>query len=143
MLDRVDAKELSGRKPMKGSHGEIVAAILVDSEQPTKIGERVEGMGVIETLLVFAVAAFHLAVVPRGIRPDKLVTNALVCKCRFKQRRDIAFAVGEAVGKLKAIISLHTFNLDSAVSEPSDGFQDEVRRGVGTLLRVSPKKTKP
>jgi len=93
MLDRVDAKELSGRKPMKGSHGDVVAAILVDSELPTKIGERVEGMGVIETLLIFAVAAFHLAVVPRGIRSDKLVTDTFGSQRSFKQRLDIAIAI--------------------------------------------------
>ena len=63
MLDIVCAKELTGREPAKGSHREIVAAILVRSSLPTIIREREEGMGIVETLLILAVASFHLAVV--------------------------------------------------------------------------------
>ena len=44
MLDSVGTKELTRREPVKGSHREIVAAILVGSELPTKIGERVKGV---------------------------------------------------------------------------------------------------
>ena len=39
-----------------------------------EIGKREETVCVVETLLVFAVAAFHLAVVMRRIRADELVT---------------------------------------------------------------------
>ena len=93
MLDSVDAKELTRRKPAERSHGKIVAPILVGSELPTKIGERVEGMGIIETLLIFAVAALHLAIVPWGVRPDKLVTDTFGSQRSFKQRLDIAIAI--------------------------------------------------
>ena len=93
MLDSVDAKELTRRKPAEGSHGKIVASILVGSELPTKIVQRVEGVGIVETLLVFAMAAFHLAVMPWGVRPDKLVTDAFGCQHNFKQCLDIALAV--------------------------------------------------
>ena len=75
MLDSMGTKELKGREPAKRPHGEIVTAILVGSELPTKIGERIEGVGVVEAFLVFTVAAFHLAVMPWCVRPDKLVAN--------------------------------------------------------------------
>ena len=82
---------------MKRSHREVVAVILVDSKLPTKIGEREKGMGIVEMLLILAMAAFYLAVVHWCVRPDELVMNAQIGKCRFKQRRDIALAVGKAV----------------------------------------------
>ena len=93
MLDSVVAKELTRRKPAEGSHGTIVASILVGSELPTKIGERVEDMGIVETLLVFAMAAFHLAVVPRRIGADELMAYPFGSQGRFKQGWYIAFTV--------------------------------------------------
>ena len=73
-------KELAGREPVKGSHGKAIAAILVGSELPTKIGEREEGMGVVKTFLVFTVATLYFAVMPWRVRPDELVTNAFACQ---------------------------------------------------------------
>ena len=93
ILDSIGTKELTGREPVKGSHREIVAAILVGSELPTKIHEREEGMGVVETLLILAVAALHLAVMPWRVRSNQFVMNAVACKRRFEQGRDIALAV--------------------------------------------------
>ena len=93
ILDSIGTKELTGREPVKGSHREIVAAILVGSELPTKIHEREEGMSVVETLLILAVAALHLAVMPWRVRSNQFVMNAVACKRRFEQGRDIALAV--------------------------------------------------
>ena len=93
MLDSEGTKELTRREPAKRPHGEIVTAILVGSELPTKIGERIEGMGIVEAFLVFTVAAFHLAVMPWGVRSNELVTNPRAGQRRFKQGRDIALAV--------------------------------------------------
>ena len=120
MLDSMDTKELAGREPVKRAHGKAVAAILVGSELPTKIGERVEGMGVVETFLVFAVAAFHLAVVPWGVRADQLVTDAFAGQRCFKQSRNIALAVREAVGKLKAVVCLNALDLNPLPFVPKD-----------------------
>lgn len=61
---------------MKRSHREVVAVILVGSSLLTKIGVCKEGMDVVKTLLVFTVAALHLAVVHWCVRPDELVMNA-------------------------------------------------------------------
>ena len=51
----------------------MVAVPLVGSELPTKVVKRVEGMLVVEAFLVFAVAAFDLAIVPRREDLDELV----------------------------------------------------------------------
>ena len=136
-------KELAGREPVQWSHGEAVAAILVGSELPTKIDEREEGMGVVETLLILTVAAFHLAVVSWGIRSNQLVTNAFACKRSFEQRRDIALAVGKPVGKLKTVVCLNTLDLDPTPLIPKDGSLYKIGRGIGTLLRVGTKEAKP
>lgn len=53
---------------MEGTRQKSVAVSLVGSSLPTKVGERVEGMLVVEELLVFSVAAFHLAVVTGYVR---------------------------------------------------------------------------
>ena len=45
------------------------------SELPSKVGERIEVVGVVESLLVFPVAAFDLAVVSGRVRADQLVAD--------------------------------------------------------------------
>ena len=47
-------------------------------EFPTKVGERIEAMGIVEALLVFPVTAFYFAVVSGRIRADQFVPYAQV-----------------------------------------------------------------
>lgn len=47
-------------------------------EFPTKVGERIEAMGIVEAFLVFPVAAFYFAVVSGRIRTDPFVPYAQV-----------------------------------------------------------------
>ena len=61
---------------MKRTHRTVVGATLVGSELPTKVGERVETVRVVEEFLVFSVAALDLAIVTRRIRTDQLVADA-------------------------------------------------------------------
>ena len=76
ILDSEVAKDISRGKPVKRPQRKSVTVSLVGSELPTKVGEGEEGMLVVKTLLVFAVAAFHLSVMPGRIRPDQLVPDA-------------------------------------------------------------------
>ena len=55
---------------MEGTHRKLVAFPLVGSELPTKVGEGVKRVFVIEAFLVFPVAAFHLAVMARRVWAD-------------------------------------------------------------------------
>ena len=82
-------------------------------------------------------AALHLAVVPRSIWTNELVANSQRRSRLFKQRRQVAFAVGKTVGKLKAVVCLDAFDLDTPALIPFCQLAEKVRRGVGGLLRVS------
>ena len=67
--------ELKRRKPAEGPHGEVVGAAVVDSKLLCKIVQRVKAVAGIESFLVLAVAALHLAVVPGGIGSDEFVPD--------------------------------------------------------------------
>ena len=51
---------------------------MVGSWLPTKVGERIEAMGIVEALLVFPVAAFYFAVVPGRVGTNPFVPYAQV-----------------------------------------------------------------
>ena len=51
---------------------------MVGSQLPTKVGERVEAMGIVEAPLVFPVAAFYFAVVSGCVGTDPFVPYAQV-----------------------------------------------------------------
>ena len=109
------------------------------SELCTKIGEGREAVRIVKTPLVLSVTALYLAVMSWSIGPDELVPDTKLFRCKFKSGWDIPFAVGEAVGKLKAIVGLDTFYLHSAALEPGNGLLQEVCGGIGTLFRVGTK----
>ena len=66
----------------------------------------------VEALIVFAVASFHFAVVPRRICTDLLVYCSVYAKYSLEQCRIrlSAFVVPEVFGELLPIVRLHTFN---------------------------------
>lgn len=72
----------------------------------------------IKAILVFPVALFHLAIVSGRVRTDQFMANAQLSSSFLKQGSDISFAVGEAAGKLKAIVCLGTFHADSPAVVP-------------------------
>ena len=57
---------------------------MVCSELRTKIGKREETVRVVETLLVFAVAALYFAVVAGCVRTDQFVPDPKPCGGQFK-----------------------------------------------------------
>lgn len=83
---------------------------MVGSSLPTKVGEGPEAVSCVEAFLILAVTALDLAIVTRGVGTNELVTNAEFSSSRFKQRRNVAFGIGETVGELKAVIRLNTFH---------------------------------
>ena len=68
-------------------------------------------VAVVEAFLVFAVAAFDLAIVTRRVGADKLVEDAKLSSSTLKKRGEIALGVGETVGELKAVVGLDTLDL--------------------------------
>ena len=74
---------------MERPHRKLVADSLVGSELRSKVVERVERVLVVETFLVFTVAAFHFAVVARRIGTNQLMPDAQLSSGFFKQSRII------------------------------------------------------
>ena len=66
----------------------------------------------VEALIVFAVASFHFAVVPRRICTDLLVYYSVYAKYSLEQCRIrlSALVVPKIFGKFLPIVRLHTFN---------------------------------
>ena len=100
-------------------------------------------MAGIEAFLILAVAALHLAVVARRVGPDQLVTDAQLGGSFLEQCGQIALAVGEAVGELEAVLRLDTLHFYASAGVPRPQLAQEVRRGIGGLLRVSRQETQP
>ena len=84
--------------------------ILVCSELHTKIGKREETMCVVESLLVFAVAAFYFAVVAGCVGTDQLVPDPKTCGGQLKACDPILLVGRKTVGKLNTIVALHVRN---------------------------------
>ena len=77
-------------------------------------------MGIVEALLVFTVAAFHLAVMSRCIRADELVLNTLELQCLFKHRfASVTAAMDKPVCEFDTVICLDAFNLNTFSTELS------------------------
>ncbi len=60
---------------MKGVHREGVASSLVNSQLFTKVGERVEGVSIIEAFLIFFVVSLNLAIVTGSIGAELFVLD--------------------------------------------------------------------
>ena len=100
-------------------------------------------MAGIEAFLILAVAALHLAVVARRVGPDQLVPDAQLGGSFLEQCGQIALAVGETVGELEAVVRLDTLHFYAPAGVPRPQLAQEVRRGIGGLLRVGRQETQP
>ena len=135
-LSNILDSEFVRRKPTKRSHGEVVGAAVVDSELHCKVIQGEKAAAGVKAFLILAVAALHLAVVARRIRPDELVVDTQLGGSGLKQSREIPLAVGEAVGKFKAIIRLDTFHAYTSACIPLEQLFQKISGGIGGLLRV-------
>ena len=102
----------------------------MDSELSGEVIQGVKTVAGIEAFLVLTVAALHLAVVARRIRPDELVADTQVGGGGLKQSGEIPLAVGETIGKFKAIIRLDAFHADSAARIPLEQLFQKIRGGI-------------
>ena len=100
---------------------------MVGSELPSKVGEREETVGIIEALLVFPMAALDLTIVSGRVRTNELVTDVEADGGGFKECRAAAVLGGEAIGKLRAIVGLNTFDADAMTGIPGNRLFKEVR----------------
>ena len=56
----------------------------MDRKLLIKVCKGIKAVGRIEAFLVFPVTALYFAIVPWGVRPDELVSDAEFFRCRFK-----------------------------------------------------------
>ena len=95
---------------MKGTHGTGVAQALVGSFLPTKVGEGIETVRIIETLLILTVTAFHLSIVAGSIGTDELVAYSQLSGRCIEEGCQVTLAAGKAIGELKTVIGLDTLD---------------------------------
>ena len=110
--------ELIRRKPVKRSHRKVVGTAVVDSKLLCKVVEGIKSVAGIKTLLILAVAALDLTIVPRRVGADQLVADAKLGSGLFKERRQIAFAIGKTIGKLETVVRLDAFYLNPMAGVP-------------------------
>ena len=106
------------------------------SELPGEVIQGVKAAAGIEAFLVLAVTSLHFTVVARCIGADELVPDTQLGGGGLKQSREIPLAVGEAVGKFKAIIRLDTFHAYTSACIPLEQLFQKISGGIGGLLRV-------
>lgn len=124
-------EDLYRRVPVEWAHGESIVFSVPNSELFLEVVEGEELVVGVKILVVFAVTAFDLAVVPGRIGLNKLMPNAKVFQRYFKK----CFLVGalwiQPVCKLWAIICLDAFN---GIGEALDTVLYELRGRIGIMF---------
>ena len=95
------------------------------SELTTKVGDREERAGVIETLLILSVASLYLPVVPGRVRANELVLDVQLLSGGFKERLYLSLASRESVRELETIVRLHTLDSHALSLEEGVHFLEE------------------
>ena len=72
-----------------------------------------------------------------SIGADELVADTQLGGGGLKQSREIPLAVGETIGKFKAVVRLDALHADSSAGIPLEQLFQKIRRGIGGLLRIS------
>ena len=101
----------------------------MDSELPGEVIQGVKTMAGIEALLILAVTTLHFTVVTWSIGADELVTDTQLGGSGLKQSREIPLAVGETIGKFKAVVRLDALHADSSAGIPLEQLFQKIRRG--------------
>ena len=96
------------------------------SELHTKIGKREETVCIVETLLVFTVAALHFAVVMWRVWADQFVPDPKARSGQFNASKPVFLVSREMVGKLNTIPYTTAF-------ETGYHFLQKIGGGIGTL----------
>lgn len=109
---------------------------IMDRKLLVEVIQGIKAVTGVKAFLVLPVAALYFAVVSGGIGTDELMPDTQLGGSGFKQGGDVPLAVGKAVGKLKAIVSLDTLHPDAPSGIPLEQPFYKVGGGVGGLFRV-------
>ena len=99
------------REPVKRTHGKVIVFSAVNSELLFKVVKRIKSVSGIKIFVIFSVAALDLAVVPRRVWLDQLVTYPTLFEVRLEQCGDWIIALAESLREFTAVIRLHTLYL--------------------------------
>ena len=113
------------------------------SELSIEVGKGVEAMGVVEATLILTVAALYLAIVTGRVGTNQLVPNAQLCGGPLKERDQFTVGLCKAVGELKPVVSLDTFNGEAMLFEEGVCLLQKVCRRTGALLIVGRQVPQP
>ena len=108
----------------------------MNSELFRKVIQGVKTVAGIKAFLVLAVTTLHFTVVAWRIGADELVADPQLGGSGLKQSREIPLAVGETIGKFKAVIRLDAFHANTSACIPLEQLFQKIRGGIGGLLRV-------
>ena len=100
------------REPVKRTHGKVIVFSAVNSKLLFKVVKRIKSVSGIKIFVIFSVAAFNLAVVPRRVWLDQLVPYPTLFEARLEQCGGWIIALAESLREFTAIIRLHTFHLE-------------------------------
>ena len=97
----------------------------MDGKLLCEVIQGIKAVAGVEAFLV-PVATLHLAVVAWGVRADELVADAQFSGGGLEEGWAVLPACEEAVGELRAIVSLDTFHPDASTGVPLDQSFEEV-----------------
>ena len=121
----------------------MIGGSSIHSELSIEVGKGVEAMGVVEAVLILPVATLHLAVVAGRVGTNQLVPNAQLCGGPLKERDQFTVGLCKAIGKLKPVVSLDTFDGEAMLFEEGVCLLQKVCQRTGTLLIAGRQITQP
>lgn len=108
----------------------VVIPIIVHLELFGKIFKGIESMSGIEALIVFPVAAFHLAIVPGHKRPDQLVADTMAFQMYLEQGGLVPVG-GKTIGEFRSVVCLNALN---AAGKGFNQMFHKHSRGIGAVF---------
>ena len=120
--------------PVKGTDREIIVLTLPYGQLLSEVDKREELMRSIELLIVLAVAAFNLTIVPGSEWTDELVADSQISQSFLEQRGFLDPIGAKMVGKFWSVVGLDAFN---GIGEASDNMLYELGGRIGTVFLES------
>ena len=124
-------KDLFRRAPVERTHGEVVVFELPDSKLRPEVLERIKLVRRVEILIILAMAALDLSVMPRREDFNELMSDTELFERFLKECRPHRFGAVHPVRELRAVVGLHAFY---RVRELFHAMADELGGRIGSVI---------
>ena len=131
---------LARRFPIQRAHGEVVVFELPDSKLFPVVLERIKLVRRVEILIILAMAALDLSVMPRREDFNELMPDSELVERFLKERRPHRLGSVHPVRELGAVVRLDAFN---RVRELFHAMADKLGGRIGSVLLERLKIAKP